>query len=149
MDKINHKLMLADDDIDDCIFFRDALQELPITATLSTANNGIELMQFLNDHPDNLPDILFLDLNMPRKTGFECLSEIKLNKNLRNLPIVVFSTSFDHKVVNTLYEKGVHYYLRKPGEFSKLKQLIHQAISLLANKENKQPTKENFILNSS
>jgi CheY-like chemotaxis protein len=149
MDKINHKLMLADDDIDDCIFFRDALQELPITATLSTANNGIELMQFLNDHPDNLPDILFLDLNMPRKTGFECLTEIKLNKNLRNLPIVVFSTSFDHKVVNTLYEKGVHYYLRKPGEFSKLKQLIHKAISLLANKENKQPIKENFILNSS
>ena len=148
MNEILHNLMLADDDADDCIFFRDALEDLPLKATLTTAKDGTELMRLLNKTPGSLPDILFLDLNMPRKTGFECLKEIKESKKLRKIPVIIFSTSFDYTVANLLFENGAHYYLRKPGEFSKLKQLIHHAIFLVSNQDKKQPSKENFILNS-
>jgi CheY-like chemotaxis protein len=68
--------LLADDDTDDCIFFKEALEDLSFTTTLSTANDGVELMHFLKARLSDLPDALFLDLNMPRKAGYECLSEI-------------------------------------------------------------------------
>lgn len=146
MDKVTHRLLLADDDIDDCMFFRDALDELPVTTSLVTAKDGVHLMQLLKSGPENIPDILFLDLNMPRKNGFDCLAEIKKNKEFSNLPVIIFSTSLDPNVVNNLYEMGAHFYLRKPGEFSRLKQLIHYAIELVLHHSNKQPQKEDFVI---
>ena len=100
MDLIKHNLLLADDDIDDCIFFKEVLEELPVESFLTTVKDGVELMKFLNTA--NLPDVLFLDLNMPRKTGHECLSEIKKDQKLKHLPVIIFSTSFDHVVANAL-----------------------------------------------
>ncbi len=138
-------LLLADDDADDCIFFREALDELPLTASLTTVNDGEELINFLQTS-EKLPDVLFLDLNMPRKTGIECLSEIKQNDKLANLPVVIFSTSFDRKVVDFLYEGGANYYIRKPSEFSSLKEVIHTVLTILRQTDFKQPAKENFIL---
>jgi CheY-like chemotaxis protein len=147
MDMRQYKLLLADDDVDDRILFKQALEDLDLSSNLITVNNGVELMELLTDDTGNLPDILFLDLNMPRKTGNECLAEIKGNKELRHLPVVVFSTSFDHRVVNRLYETGAHYYMRKPNEFSKLKQVIYNALSLVSTTYKDQPPKENFVLN--
>jgi len=146
MNDILHHLLLADDDPDDCIFFKEALEELPLSSTLSTVKDGAELMQWLVAERENFPDLLFLDLNMPRKNGLECLSEIKLLKNLTNLPVIIFTTSFDPAIVDSLYEKGAHYYVRKPAEFSKLKNVIHKAISLASKTGKKQPAKENFVL---
>jgi len=123
------------------------LEELGLTSNLITVNNGVELMKLLTADTDNLPDVLFLDLNMPLKTGNECLVEIKRNKELKDLPVVVFSTSFDDRVVNTLYETGAHYYVRKPNEFSKLKQVIYNALLLVSKTYKKQPDKESFVLN--
>jgi CheY-like chemotaxis protein len=148
MDKIKYNLLLADDDTDDCIFFREALEDLPITSTLTTVNDGAELMRLLYASIDKLPDILFLDLNMPRKTGYECITEIKLSEKLKHLPVIVFSTSLDRAAVNLLYEKGAHYYIRKPGEFSKLKQVIHKAILLTSGTDKERPPKEDFVLNT-
>src|SRR5436190_18711527 len=99
-------LLLADDDADDCMFFKEALEELPLNSSLKTVNDGEQLMQLLTAKPDALPDILFLDLNMPRKTGVECLSEIKRNEKLKALTVIIYSTSLNHDVVNLLYEKG-------------------------------------------
>jgi len=75
MNAVHYNLLLADDDTDDCFFFREALGELPFMSTLTTVNNGVELMNRLTDQSYHLPDILFLDLNMPLKTGIECLME--------------------------------------------------------------------------
>ena len=125
MNAFVHTLLLADDDSDDCIFFKDALDDLPVSVNLITVKDGVELMQTLSSNTQQLPDILFLDLNMPRKTGFECLSEIKENERLKHLPIIILSTSLDMKVVNSLHDMGAHYYIRKPGEFKQLKKLSH------------------------
>lgn len=143
-----HKLLLADDDTDDCLFFKEALEELPVISSLKTVYDGEELMNWLYKSYDNLPDALFLDLNMPRKSGFECLAEIKLISELKNLPIIIFSTSMDMDVVDTLYNNGAHYYLRKPGDFSKLKKVIHDVITIISTNNFMQPSKDKFILQS-
>jgi CheY-like chemotaxis protein len=149
MDAITHNLLLADDDMDDCIFFKEALEELPLDTTLTTVNDGVELMNLLNTKPGGLPDILFLDLNMPRKTGLECLSEIKLNSKFKDLPVIILSTSFDHTVVNSLFENGARYYIRKPPEFSKLKRVIQRAICLTTTPVEEQLSADHFVLNGS
>ena len=85
-------ILLADDDMDDRIFFDNALKEIPIATTLKTVSNGEQLMEWLFEKVTDLPDVLFLDLSMPRKTGFECLAEIKENEKLKALPVIMFTT---------------------------------------------------------
>ena len=150
----NHlNLLLADDDKDDRLFFKAALEEMPVSTHLTTVHDGEQLMQLLTKETNELPHVLFLDLNMPRKNGFECLLEIKLNKKLKQLPVIIFSTSFEQEVVNLLYKNGAQYFMRKPAEFSQLKKLIQQALTLIAQDlfigkagNISQPTRENFVL---
>ncbi|MFT5382747.1 MAG: CheY-like chemotaxis protein [Saprospiraceae bacterium] len=140
------KILLADDDFDDCNFFKLALEALPLTTKLSIVNDGEQLMAYLDKNAQQLPDVLFLDLNMPRKNGFECLSEIKLNASLKILPVVIFSTSYEHEVINLLYQNGAKYFMRKPAEFSQLKNIIQHTVQLIMQENITQPTKENFVL---
>ena len=86
-------ILLADDDIDDCKFFSDALDALPVSTNLKTLNDGEQLMNYLFENSDSLPDVVFLDINMPRKNGLDCLLEIKTNSKLKDLPVVILSTS--------------------------------------------------------
>jgi CheY-like chemotaxis protein len=139
-------LLLADDDIDDCLFFKEALDELQLTVKLITTNDGEALMNLLNELSFNLPDVLFLDLNMPRKNGFDCLTEIRKNEKFEVLPVVIFSTSYDNEVVNKLYGAGAHYYIRKPGEFSNIKRFIHKVLELLSTNK-KRPSFSKFVIN--
>ncbi|MEO8086808.1 MAG: response regulator [Bacteroidota bacterium] len=142
----NYNILLADDDEDDRMFFKEALSELSISASLDTVGNGEELMNFLEDNKINLPHVLFLDLNMPRKTGFECLSEIKQDVKLRRLPVIIYSTSLNPEVMELLYNKGAQHYIRKPAEFAKLKSVINKALSLSGKNKIVQPPKENFVI---
>lgn len=132
--------------MDDCLFFKEALDELTLPVLFSSVNDGEQLMKLLTTNSTALPHLLFLDLNMPRKNGFECLTEIKHNNDLKELPVIIFSTSFDPEMVNNLYDSGARYYIRKPAEFSKLKKVIHDAIKLNAKMTTAQPSKEKFIL---
>ena len=91
-DSYSVNILLADDDSDDCLFFKDVLDELNLPTLLTTVHNGEQLMEVLLKSTE-LPDILFLDLNMPRKNGFECLSAIKQTKKLNQVPVIIFSTS--------------------------------------------------------
>jgi CheY-like chemotaxis protein len=139
-------ILLADDDPDDCLFFKEALRELLLTTNLTIVNDGEQLMKFLTKETNKLPDVLFLDLNMPRKNGFECLSEIKQNNKLQHLPVVIFSTSFEQEVVTRLYKNGAQYFIRKPSEFSQFKQIIHQSLTVIMQENISQPTMENFVI---
>ena len=144
--KVNHvqvplKILLADDDMDDRIFFDKALQEIPVDTTLHTVNNGEELMKYLTVNEDRLPDVLFLDLSMPRKTGFECLVEIKENEKFKALTVIMFTTSFtrgielEDNLKTTLSRMGAQEYIRKPGDFAEYRSVIHQALIRLKEKQ--------------
>ncbi len=130
------RILLADDDIDDCLFFDKALKGIPIATHLTTVRDGDELMNYLFENSENLPTILFLDLSMPRKTGFECLSEIKESEKLKNLPVIIFTTSsgpnfhYENHLINILSRVGSGDYVRKPTDISQLQQIIHQALTV-------------------
>lgn len=146
-------ILLADDDADDCFFFRKSLEAFPLSTPLLVVHDGEQLMQLLANEANELPDVLFLDLNMPRKNGFECLSEMRLSEKLKKLPVIVFSTSFEQEVINQLYLNGAQHFIRKPSEFSQYKNIILHALTLIAaglpvDKDGNilQPNKEKFVL---
>jgi len=141
-------ILLADDDKDDSILFQEILEELPLSTHLTKVSNGEQLMQFLNETKGQLPDVLFLDLNMPRKNGYDCLSEIKGSEKLKSLSVIIFSTAFEPQVISLLYEKGAQYYIRKPNSYWQLKNLIHQALILTETTNIEYPLQEKFVLSS-
>ena len=128
-------ILLAEDDKDYRFLFEQALKEIPIATHLATVENGEELMKYLMEHALNLPNLLFLDLSMPRKTGFECLHEIRESVLLKELPVVVLTVSlpsdvsYEINISKILNEFGAQDYIRKPHDFELLKTAIHNAIN--------------------
>jgi CheY-like chemotaxis protein len=139
-------ILLADDDKDDRFFFKMALDALKTPTELVAVVDGEKLMEYLSENAHQLPDVLFLDLNMPRKNGFECLSEIKSNVDLKQLPVIIFSTSYEQEVVNQLYLNGAQYFMRKPAEFLQLKKIIQQTVTLISNGVEVERSRERFVL---
>ncbi|PWJ57451.1 response regulator receiver domain-containing protein [Dyadobacter jejuensis] len=123
-------IFLADDDLDDCVLFQDALMEISTESVLTTANDGIELIRLLEMVPERNPDVIFLDLNMPKRNGFECLQQIKNSQCWRDIPVVIFSTTGQQEMIHKVYETGANYFIRKPGSFPKLKQAIQEVLSI-------------------
>ena len=105
------RILLADDDKDDRTDFIEAFETLKIATTVETVKNGIELMKYLNEPSATLPHLLFLDLNMPKKSGLECLIEIKQMERLKNLTVVIYSTSSSEKDIEDTFLSGANVYL--------------------------------------
>jgi CheY-like chemotaxis protein len=143
----NPHILLADDDSDDRFFFTKAVKYSPIPATLSTVENGEKLMQFLTGTANDLPDALFLDLNMPKKNGSECLREIKNNPGLKDLPVIIYSTSLHPEIADLLYRDGAHYYIKK-GDLTEMQKLLNFILSKVIDNNLSRPPREAFILNS-
>lgn len=136
-------ILLADDDDDDRLLFLDVLTEFARESNLTFAHNGEHLMNILRS--GTRPDVLFLDLNMPLKNGMECLDEIRSDEKLKDLPVVIFSTSAHPGTINKMYEIGAHLYIRKPNDFNSLRKVIRQVlVKDWANPV--KPPKEQFVL---
>jgi len=139
-------IFLADDDADDRMFFKDALKKVTIPTKLTLANDGLELMSNLEtviEPPP--PDVIFLDLNMPLKNGFQCLEEIRNIPKLKDIPIVIFSTTTNDEAVNKTYQHGANHYVCKPHSFELLVKAIETVLTLEM-WQKPQPPKENFVL---
>lgn len=137
-------ILLADDDGDDCLLFSNALEEIDVATNFISVQDGELLMKYLENAPI-LPDIIYLDMNMPRKNGAACLVEIKSNNRLKDIPVVIISTSLEPSLIEYLFVNGAHYFIRKPNSFSKLKSLLYNSIALLSQHQ-LQPDYKNFIL---
>ena len=148
MNKVPLVILLADDDEDDCLLFREVLNELSINSKFHTVPSGDELMKYLNETKE-LPDVLFLDLNMPTLNGQDCLKAIRRQDSLNNLIVIIYSTSYDIDVAIRLQEIGADFYIRKPPEFTALKSVIHRALLLIKNEKgiSSRHVAEHYILN--
>lgn len=146
MDQSLLHLLLADDDADDREWFQEALEELPVATLLTKVNDGEELMLWLQKQKPNLPDLLFLDLNMPRKDGHQCLAEIKQDPELQLLPVIILSTAVNYAQTDTLYQTGAWYYIEKPDSPGQLTKIVEQVLRLTEQKPRIQPSKKEFIL---
>ncbi|MGZ5135604.1 MAG: response regulator [Flavitalea sp.] len=142
----NINILLADDDKADCLLFKDALAELPVSARLTIVHNGEQVIEELTKKGNKLPDVLFLDLNMPRKNGFASLGEIKRSSELQNLPVIIFSTASERETVKSVFRDAAHYYICKPVDFSQLKKVIYEALTLITQKNNPLPPEDKFII---
>jgi CheY-like chemotaxis protein len=139
-------ILLAEDDADDCLLFEEALREVSEKSRLTTVKDGGHLMEHLDQTVPPAPDVIFLDLNMPNKNGFECLDEIKDTPKLKNIPIVIFSTSSNPETIDRVYKMGANFYMSKPGTFFLLKKAILHVLNMDLTSAQVQPPKENFIL---
>ena len=138
-------ILLADDDPDDCMFFENAIEELSIPAKIVMVHDGEIAMKWLAT-TETLPDIIFLDINMPCKNGAECLEEIKAIERLKNIPIIVISTSLPNDIILSLHKNGALFYIRKPSLFAQLKRILSHVINLVDGGNFPQPAIEKFVL---
>jgi len=141
-------ICIADDDDDDYILFADLLREMKIAAVLTTALNGAELMATLDNlsQEKRLPDIIFLDLNMPVMNGIECLKMIKAEETFRQVPVVIYSMSAHKKAVDLAYKYGAALFFKKPDSISKLRRMLVKALDIYRNRVFSQPGREEFLI---
>ena len=139
-------IILADDDADDRLFFEEILADLAQNVSLECVENGLEAMRRLNDEKKILPDVLFLDLNMPLQSGHDCLKQIRASNRLKDLTVIMYSTSLHSETVDILHKDGADYYICKPGDYSALKKTIQRAISLVGQNRSPKIPKSEFVI---
>ena len=139
-------IALADDDEDDRLFFTEAFEELKIKSKVLLFKDGIELMDYLNDSNNTRPNLLFLDLNMPKKSGLECLKDIKSAKRLRGMAIAIYSTSASEEDIENTFVKGANVYIKKPNDFEKLKKVLSEVVTTNWQYHTSGLNKDNFLL---
>ena len=124
-------ILMAEDDADDRLLVKDALNECQCEADLQFVENGEELLDYLlqrgkfgDSRSTRRPGLIILDLNMPRKDGREALREIKAHPDLRSIPVVVLTTSRADTDIDGIYQLGANSFIAKPVEFEALVNLM-------------------------
>lgn len=121
-------VLIADDDHEDCELFHEAIHDIDPQIKCWTARDGRQCLNFLTRELIMPPDYIFLDINMPLMNGRETLIEIKKNTKLRDIPVVMYSTTSDTKEIQGYYQLGAHDFLIKPNNFNKLVEALSSII---------------------
>ena len=129
MKKLN-TILLVDDDVDDQEVFCEVLKEINSSIECITAADCEEVLTILQNNLPGLPDYIFLDLNMPKMNGKQCLEALKEHEVFKNIPVIIYSTSSSIRDKNETDDLGAAYFLTKPNSISGLKKEIELAISM-------------------
>ena len=135
-------IFIADDDEDDVYFVKTALASVNPEIKAQHFTKGDELIATLKNY---IPDILFLDLDMPGANGLQCIQAIQSNPGTANLPIVIFSSTNQPSNVSTAYEIGAHLFFKKPSSFSALVSALNTILNL--DWRNPDAIKERYFIN--
>ena len=122
-------IFLIDDDIDDQEFFTEALKDVDPNIKCQVASSCDEGLELLNNSPV-IPDYIFLDLNMPKVDGKKCLLELKKNARVKDIPVIIYSTSSLKKDIDETKAMGAVYFLTKPAAFRELCDAIENVLSI-------------------
>ena len=139
------EILLVEDNPGDIRLTREALKESKLVNNLSIVTDGNEAMSFLRKKEEYssapTPDLILLDINLPKKNGLEVLTEIKTDETLKVIPVVILTTSQSDRDILKSYEAHVNCYISKPVEFNSFMEVIKQIegfwltiVSLPANK---------------
>lgn len=139
------RVVLVDDDADDREFFQEAVGELPYEIELIVYRNGQEFVDGMIAGKDKMPDLVFLDLNMPIKNGKDALRELRGMEEFKNIPVIaIYSTSTsDTDQAETLIY-GADAFISKPTDYSHLKKLISKIFEI--DWKNRSTDKKNFVI---
>lgn len=124
-------IYLAEDDPDDSILFLEALKDLHPEITVKISEDGQQLLDNLRNTEYEKPEIIFLDINMPCKNGFECLKEIRESKSsFSNIKIIMFSTSSSKLHMELSYKLGADFYGVKPRSIQDFRALLRSIMAI-------------------
>lgn len=112
-------ILYADDDADDRELMTEALNKVDPTVSCKVAKDGQQALDTLAQDSD-LPDYIFLDINMPVMDGMKCLVELKKDKRYKNIPVIIYSTTREAHEINQLYRLGASSFIQKPNNFQEL-----------------------------
>ncbi len=121
---------MVDDDVDDHEFFLEALNQIDPSIKCITAINGDEALQKLREWTGSLPDFIILDLNLPGMSGKKCLVEIKKNQTFSNIPVVIYSTTSEKKIIKEMEALGAVHFISKPNNLSLLRDTLRHLLSV-------------------
>ncbi len=123
-------VLLVEDDPGDVLLIREAFAEQKVGNVLSAVSDGVEAMRYLRGEGEyagrERPDLVLLDLNLPRKSGAEVLAEIKGDPELALIPVVVLTTSESEEDVMSSYRMHANAYITKPVDFERFRDVVHQ-----------------------
>jgi len=114
------KILLIDDDSDDRALFSEALHDISSEIVCVTEGDGRKALVELFDSSTELPDVIFLDINMPRISGWDCLDRIKSEESTKDIPVIMFSTSSHQKDIDRACRCGAACLLTKPADYNEL-----------------------------
>ncbi|WP_456312562.1 response regulator [Pseudomonas shirazensis] len=138
-------IFYTDDDEDDLSIFTDAVESLPKKIELKTYNGGDKLLKAIYNPPPT-PSVVFLDLNMPGKNGFDVLKELQNSDEKRHIPIVIFSTSNEPSIIEKCRNLGANYFITKPILMKDIVKSIEYALEI--NWKEFIPSPKNFVYKS-
>ena len=143
---MNNRVLLADDDRDDAEIFEEALQKSCPSATFHRVENGIKLFQYLNDVQNSKPDIIFLDLNMPEMSGWQCLARLKNTDEHKNIPVIMYTTSSNPRDKEFARDLNAHGLITKPKNPKVLEKVLGLIICSLHSNEIRQVIQDAYLL---
>lgn len=124
-------IYIADDDEDDRALLTEAILEVDPFILLKVAEDGMQMMDLLKTVSDPLPEVILLDINMPKKNGFDCLEEIrKQDGDIKEVPVIIFSTSSNPANIEKAKELGASFYAVKPSRFDLLKLFLEEVLKM-------------------
>jgi CheY-like chemotaxis protein len=123
-------VLLVEDDPGDILLIREAFSEQKVGNVLSVVSDGVEAMKFVRGEGEyadrERPDLVLLDLNLPRKSGAEVLAEIKSDPELSTIPVIVLTTSSAEADIMGSYRMHANAYITKPVDFERFREIVHQ-----------------------
>src|SRR5688572_17478401 len=125
-------ILYADDDVDDRELLSEAFQEIDPSISCRTVSDGREAIETLRQIIE-LPDFIFLDVNMPVMDGSNCLVELKKDSRLKVIPVIIYSTTIDQDEINRFYKLGASSYLQKPNNYEELCSRLRMFVNMVQN----------------
>lgn len=117
-------IMIIDDDHDDTDLFCEVAESLQEQCRCIMKSSCDDALHYLKENFSEQPDIIFLDINMPRISGKECLAILKKNPLVKNIPVYIYSTSKEKKEKEAMMKAGADYFITKPDSYTELKNIL-------------------------
>ena len=139
-------ILLADDDRDDHEIFRDALVAANCSTRLIQVDNGAGVFEHLSNPLNPIPDLIFLDLNMPVMNGWQCLAKLKNTKGMDRIPVIMYTTSSNVRDVQIARDLEAHGLITKPSNPTVLTRILRTVICNLDTKDLQQSIQDAYLL---
>ncbi|SDQ15832.1 Response regulator receiver domain-containing protein [Chryseobacterium soldanellicola] len=146
MNKEYLNVILADDDEGNIVFLKNILKELKIRTKVQAFQNGADLMKYLNSEDALIPEIIFMDFHIPTKNALGYLHEIKSNAKLENMVTVIYSNTVSEAEIENVFVNGGNIFMKKPNEYSALKKVVSEIITINWQYHTSGFNKDNFIM---